>query len=68
MIAMADPPREDSKKVLEEIKHLGIRVIMLTGDSLIIAKRVAADVLLEEIYDRLLGVSFIMFRLVWVPI
>ena len=45
LLALADPPREDSKEVIERLNRLGIRVIMLTGDSLVIAKNVAAQVL-----------------------
>lgn len=33
-----------SQSVIAELKRLGIRVIMLTGDSVVIAKRVAEDV------------------------
>jgi len=47
LMALADPPREDTKAVISELKHLGIRVIMLTGDSVAIAKTVAEEVLLS---------------------
>lgn len=43
-LAIADPPREDSKSMIEEIRSLGIKCLMLTGDSLAIAKEIAGQV------------------------
>lgn len=40
-IAIADPPREDSKSMIEEIRNLGIKSLMLTGDSIEIAQEIA---------------------------
>ena len=42
IITFADPIRNDSKEMIEEVKSLGIKPIMLTGDSLSIAKEVAS--------------------------
>lgn len=44
LIAIADPPRPDSESMIKEIKRLGIKSIMLTGDSIPIAREVAAQV------------------------
>lgn len=44
LLAIADPPREDSESMIAEIKRLGIRTIMLTGDSIAIAREVAGQV------------------------
>ena len=44
LIALADPPRPDSKEMIEEIRMLGIKPIMLTGDSLAIAREIAGRV------------------------
>lgn len=44
LLALADPPRSDSKAMIEEIKSLGIKPIMLTGDSTAIAREVAGQV------------------------
>ncbi len=44
LLAIADPPREDSKSMIEEIGKLGIKCLMLTGDSLAIAKEIAGQV------------------------
>lgn len=44
IMALTDPPRSDSKAMIAEIKTLGIRPIMLTGDSTAIAREIADDV------------------------
>lgn len=47
LIALFDPPREDSAAVIAELNQLGIRVIMVTGDSAETALAVAAQVGIE---------------------
>lgn len=44
LVALHDPPRNDSKKLLHEIRNLGVKVKMLTGDALPIAKEIASVV------------------------
>ncbi len=44
LVPLADPPRPDSKKMIEEIKDLGVKPLMLTGDSLAIAREIAEQV------------------------
>ena len=44
IMALTDPPRSDSKAMIEEIKSLGIKPIMLTGDSTAIAREIAGEV------------------------
>jgi len=44
LVTLHDPPRLDSKQLIEELRELGISVKMLTGDALPIAKEIAADV------------------------
>lgn len=44
LLAIADPPRADSRNMIEEISKLGIKCLMLTGDSLAIAKEIASQV------------------------
>lgn len=41
LIAMMDPPREESQKAVEECKRAGIRPIMITGDHKITAAAIA---------------------------
>ncbi|MEI8199837.1 MAG: plasma-membrane proton-efflux P-type ATPase [Eubacteriales bacterium] len=44
IIAIADPPRIDSKTMIDGIRNLGIKCLMLTGDSLAIAQEIAGQV------------------------
>ncbi len=44
LIAMADPPRADAARLIAHLHDLGIRVVMLTGDSLATASAIAAKV------------------------
>ncbi|MCL4530982.1 MAG: HAD-IC family P-type ATPase [Chloroflexi bacterium] len=44
LIALADSPRNDAKESVAKIKELGIRVIMLTGDTVSTAKAIAEQV------------------------
>lgn len=44
ILAIADPPRTDSKSMIEGIQNLGIKCLMLTGDSLAIAEEIAGQV------------------------
>ena len=44
MISLSDPPRPDSQTMIGEIKRLGIKPYMLTGDNESIARQVAQEV------------------------
>lgn len=44
LFSLADPPRPDSKAMIEEIKKEGIKPLMLTGDNIAIAKEIAHQV------------------------
>lgn len=44
ILAIADPPRTDSKSMIQGIKDLGIKCMMLTGDSVAIAEEIAGQV------------------------
>ena len=41
LLSLADPPRPDSKSIIEQARKLGIKPIMLTGDSMAIAQEIA---------------------------
>jgi len=41
LVALADPLRPDSKSMIETVKKLGIKPLMLTGDNINIAKEIA---------------------------
>ena len=57
ILALADPPREDSARFLEELKGLGISVKMLTGDALPIARELATEVGLGGSITRMVEVK-----------
>lgn len=44
LLAIADPPREDSARMISRVRALGIKPIMITGDSAPIAREVAKQV------------------------
>jgi H+-transporting ATPase len=44
LVGFADPPREDSRELIQQLHSLGVRVIMLTGDTRETARSVAAMV------------------------
>ncbi len=44
LVALHDPPRADSRKLINELRKLGISVNMLTGDALPIALEIAKEV------------------------
>jgi H+-transporting ATPase len=44
LVALQDPPREDSKTVIQQLRELGVRVLMITGDGLATARAIASQV------------------------
>ncbi len=44
LVALRDPPRKDSSGVLQKLRELGLRIVMITGDGLATAKAVASEV------------------------
>ncbi|MGB9727974.1 MAG: plasma-membrane proton-efflux P-type ATPase [Nitrososphaeria archaeon] len=54
LLSLADPPRPDSKALIEEIRRLEVKPIMLTGDNIAIAKEVARQV---GIGDKIIRLS-----------
>jgi H+-transporting ATPase len=44
LLALRDPPRADSAKLIASLRALGVRVMMITGDGLETARAVAAQV------------------------
>jgi H+-transporting ATPase len=43
LIGFQDPPRSDSKQLIQNLSDLGVRVIMVTGDDKLTAQSVAAE-------------------------
>jgi len=54
IVALYDPPRPDSIKLIKELRNFGLSVKMLTGDALPIAQEIGRDV---GIGDRIVKVS-----------
>jgi H+-transporting ATPase len=50
LVALADPPRPDSREMIDGARRLGVRPIMLTGDNIAIAREIAEQV---SIGDRI---------------
>jgi H+-transporting ATPase len=44
LLPLADPPRPDSKETIRELKRLGVKTKMLTGDNVAIAREIAGQV------------------------
>ena len=49
MIAVADLIKEDSSPAIEELKNMGIRTVMLTGDNAITAKAIAEKAFVDNV-------------------
>jgi Cd2+/Zn2+-exporting ATPase/Cu+-exporting ATPase len=54
LIAIADRIRDESLTAIADLKRLGIRTIMLTGDNKVAAQIVANEVGIDEVYAELL--------------
>ncbi|MFP3624947.1 HAD family hydrolase, partial [Burkholderia sp. SIMBA_051] len=44
LIALSDPPREDAASLIASLRDLGVRTVMVTGDSAATATAIARDV------------------------
>jgi H+-transporting ATPase len=44
LLSLADPPRPDSRDMIERAKKLGVKPMMLTGDNIAIAREIARQV------------------------
>ena len=54
VIGVTDPIKKNSMEAIEELKKLGIEVIMITGDNLRTAKAVASQVKITEVLAEVL--------------
>ena len=54
LIALSDKIKSESKKAVEEIHHLGVKVAMLTGDSQEVANGVAKELGIDTVFAQVL--------------
>jgi Cu+-exporting ATPase len=54
LLAVADPPREGARELLEELRQDGLHLVMLTGDSRRTAEAVARQLGIEEVVAEVL--------------
>jgi Cu2+-exporting ATPase len=54
LIAVADAPRGTARDAVAALRELGVRTVMLTGDSRATAERVAAEIGIEEVIAEVL--------------
>jgi P-type Cu2+ transporter len=54
VIAIADAPRDTAAEAIRALKELGVRPVMLSGDSRATAERIAAEVGIEEVIAEVL--------------
>ena len=54
LIALADTPRVESRRVVEELREMGIQSVMLTGDNETAARVIAEQIGLDDVCAELL--------------
>ncbi len=54
VIAVADAPRETSGEAISALRELGVRPVMLSGDSRVTAERIAAQLGIDEVIAEVL--------------
>jgi Cu2+-exporting ATPase len=49
-LAVADAVREESREAVDTLHHLGIHVVMITGDAEPVARAVASDLAIDQVF------------------
>lgn len=57
LLALADPPRSDAKSMISEVKSLGIKPIMVTGDNVAIAREITHELNMGSKVIRMSGLK-----------
>jgi Cu2+-exporting ATPase len=53
-LALEDEIRPEARRAVEQLRELGVRVVMITGDAKQVAEAVAADLGLDEVFAEVL--------------
>ena len=53
LFELKDTPKEGAKEAIKEIKKMGLQTIMLTGDNEKVARKIADEVNIDEVYHSL---------------
>ena len=54
LVTVADPIKADSRKAIDQLKEMGVRVLMVTGDNEVTAKAIAKAAGIEEVRAQVL--------------
>jgi Cu+-exporting ATPase len=54
ILTLADPVKDESRDVLEKMRQMGMKTVMLTGDAEDAARQVAGQLGIEEVFARVL--------------
>ena len=61
LIAVADRIRDESRKAMADLRNMGVKTIMLTGDNKVAAQIVANEVGIDEVHAELLPEDKVAF-------
>ena len=61
LIAVADKIRDESRRAMADLRSMGVKTIMLTGDNKVAAQIVANEVGIDEVYAELLPQDKVAF-------
>jgi P-type Cu+ transporter len=61
VIAIADKVRGESRRAIDDLRKMGIRTVMLTGDNREVARQVADEVGIDEVHAELLPEDKVSF-------
>ena len=54
LLGVADPIKESAREALHQLRELGLRIVMLSGDSLATAQAVARELAIDEVHAEVL--------------